>query len=158
MPRRATDPLEWLSPLPGLQPSPWNPHSRLLAHQGLAEVHLLNEPFLATPSKTETPSPTPLVFFILSYVLIVFIFRAVLVECSKMESTEFPYTPCPHTRTTTPIVNIPQQVVHLLEPLWTSDNRQNTWFMLWFAVGAVCSLGLEKRVKTCMGSQPAQWY
>ena len=115
MPRRATDPLEWLSPLPGLQPSPWNPHSRLLAHQGLAEMHLLNEPFLATLSKTETPSPTPLVFFILSYVLIVFIFRAVLVECSKMESTEFPYTPCPHTRTTTPIVNIPQQVVHLLE-------------------------------------------
>ena len=80
-------------------------------------MHLLNEVGRATLSKTETPSPTPLVFFILSYVLIVFIFRAILAECSKMESTEFPYTSCPHTRTTTPIVNIPHQVVHLLELL-----------------------------------------
>ena len=71
----------WLSHLGGGRPAafPVEPHSRLPTHQGLAEMHLLNEAFLATLSKTETPAPTLLVFFrLLSYVLIVFIFRAIL--------------------------------------------------------------------------------
>ena len=155
MPRWATGPLEWLSPLPGLQPSPWNPYSRLLTHQGLAEMHLLNEAFLATLSKTETPSPTLLMFFfLLSYVLIVFIFRAILAGHSKMESTEFPYTPCPSTHTTHPHRQHPSPggtFVRTDEPLLTSYNRQSAWFMLQFTLGDICSLDLDKCIKTRMG-------
>ena len=157
MPRWATGPLGVLLPCRACSLPP-EPHSRLPTHQGLAEIHLLNEAFLATLSKTETPSPTLLVFFfLLSYVLIVFIFRAILVGHRKMESTEFLYTPCPHTHTTHPHRQHPSPggtFVRTDEPLLTSDNRQSAWFMLQFTLGDTRSLGLDKYV---WASQAARW-
>ena len=123
-----------LVPWPGIEPGPPELGARSLIHCATREVPLFSS------------------YNSLFKKILVFWCRFMFTSKLRGRYRDFPYTPCLHTCIASPIINTPDQMVHLLQLMnlhWHIIITQSPQFTLGFTHGVVHCMALDKCMMTC---------